>query len=638
MNLVTLTLFLPLIGSLFSGLCIIYSLHRKAELVSTGLLMFSALSSIYLYLNIDSYSETIILYNWLSFSDINLNLSILFDPLTAVMFLVVTTVSAVVHMFSIGYMQSDPYRARFFSYLSLFTFAMLILVSADNFIQLFLGWEGVGLCSYLLVGFYYNKTSANNAAIKAFLVNRVGDFGYLIAIAIIYKYFNSLNFTDVFFKADEMKDVVISLFGIDFDLITIITMFLFMAAAGKSAQIGLHVWLPDAMEGPTPVSALIHAATMVTAGVFLIVRCSALFEYAEFTLNFITYVGLMTSLFAASVALLQDDIKKVIAYSTCSQLGYMFFACGISAYSLAMFHLVTHAFFKALLFLSAGSVIHALHHEQNCKNMGNLRLKLPFTYFFVILGSLALTGIPPFAGYFSKDLILEYAFSLHTLNGLNIYILGCLGAFLTAVYSTRLLYLTFHGKTSIEETSFNKIREAPVIMLLPLFILSIGAIFAGYLFYDLVSENNFWNNSIYFAKDISFVDEAHHIELIFKILPVLLVVGAIFLVFCSYKYIKNLSQICNKNLSNITTFLKNKWYFDELYNLIFVKKLTEMSMYLSSVIDIKVIDGRGPLGIANSFWKASYSFKKFQNGKIFSYAVIMFTGIIIFVSILFIKY
>ena len=286
--------------------------------------------------------------------------------------------------------------------------------------------------------------------------------------------------------------------------------------------------MPDAMEGPTPVSALIHAATMVTAGVFLIVRCSALFEYAEFTLNFITYVGLMTSLFAASVALLQDDIKKVIAYSTCSQLGYMFFACGISAYSLAMFHLVTHAFFKALLFLSAGSVIHALHHEQNCKNMGNLRLKLPITYFFVILGSLALTGIPPFAGYFSKDLILEYAFSLHTLNGLNIYILGCLGAFLTAVYSTRLLYLTFHGKTSIEESSFNKIREAPLIMLFPLFILSIGAVFAGYLFYDLVSENSFWNNSIYFAKDISFVDEAHHIKLIFKILPVLFVVGAIF--------------------------------------------------------------------------------------------------------------
>ena len=638
MNLVSLTLFLPLIGSIFSGLCIIYSFHRKAEVVSTALLVLAALISMYLYLNIDKYTGTIILYNWLSFSNLNINLSILFDPLTAIMFLVVTAVSAVVHIFSIGYMQLDPFRARFFSYLSLFTFAMLILVSADNFIQLFLGWEGVGLCSYLLVGYYYSKPSANNAAIKAFLVNRVGDFGYLIAIALIYKYFNSLSFVDVFSKADEVKDITVFLLGYEFNLLTVISMFLFMAAAGKSAQIGLHVWLPDAMEGPTPVSALIHAATMVTAGVFLIVRCSSLFEYSQFTLSFITYVGIITSLFAASVALLQDDIKKVIAYSTCSQLGYMFFACGMSAYSLAMFHLVTHAFFKALLFLSAGSVIHALHHEQNCKKMGNLRFKLPFTYFFVIIGSVALVGIPPFAGYFSKDLILEYAYSMHTLNGLNVYIFGCLGAFLTAVYSTRLLYLTFHGKRTIQKSTYDKIKESPVIMLFPLFLLSIGAIFAGYLFYDLVNDNSFWKGSIYFAKDINFVNEAHHIKSIFKIFPILLVFMAIIIVFVSYKYVKNLSEMLNNNISYILIFLKNKWYFDQLYNFIFVKKLTELSVFLSSIIDVKIIDGKGPLGVANSVWKASSNFKNFQNGKIFSYAVIMFTGVVIFVSILFIKY
>ena len=416
MSLPTLVLFLPLIGCVLSALCIFGSQNKKAELLSTVFLFFSSVISIYIYINIDVFQDTYVIYNWISFANINLNISILLDPLTAIMFCVVTIVSAVVHMFSIGYMHEDQNRARFFCYLSLFTFAMLVLVSADNFIQLFLGWEGVGLCSYLLVGYYFHKPSANNAAIKAFLVNRVGDFGYLIAIALIYKYFNSLNFDEVFSNTNSLASLNLIFFGYEISLITCITMFLFMAAIGKSAQIGLHVWLPDAMEGPTPVSALIHAATMVTAGVFLVVRCSPIFEYSQFTLNLITYVGIITSLFAASVALLQDDIKKVIAYSTCSQLGYMFFACGISAYSLAMFHLVTHAFFKALLFLAAGSVIHSVHHEQDFKRMGGLYKKLPVTFIFIIIGSIALIGIPPFAGYFSKDLILEYALSLQTFN------------------------------------------------------------------------------------------------------------------------------------------------------------------------------------------------------------------------------
>ncbi len=635
MNIVLLVIILPLIGSVLSGFFIINSKNKIAEILTTVLLVISATLSVYIYINIDTYQGIKAIYNWISFSNINLNFAILLDPLTSIMFCVVTVVSAVVHMFSIGYMHENQYRARFFSYLSLFTFAMLVLVSADNFIQLFLGWEGVGLCSYLLVGFYFHKPSANNAAIKAFLVNRVGDFGYLIAIALIYKYFNTLTFNEVFANIDQFHKTVLTFLGFEFSLITCITMFLFMAAVGKSAQIGLHVWLPDAMEGPTPVSALIHAATMVTAGVFLVVRCSPLFENSQFTLNIITYVGIITSLFAASVALIQNDIKKVIAYSTCSQLGYMFFACGISAYSLAMFHLVTHAFFKALLFLGAGSVIHALHHEQNFKNMGGLYKKLPLTFLFIILGSLALVGIPPFAGYFSKDLILEYAYSMHNFNGTNIYIFGCLGAFLTSIYSSRLIYLTFISKTNIKINIYNNIKEPGFIMMFPLFVLSIGAIFGGYIFYNVVSDNSFWANSVYTLEEINYVDEAHHIDKIYKLLPILLVILAFVIVFLSYKFIKNISEILTYNFKGIITFLKNKWYFDQVYDFLFVKKLLQLSKFLWTSIDIQLVDARGPLGMASSIWKIASFCKKFQNGKLFSYAIVMFVGIVIFVSLLF---
>ena len=538
-------------------------------------------------------------------------------------------------MFSIGYMHEDKLRARFFCYLSLFTFAMLVLVSADNFIQLFLGWEGVGLCSYLLVGYYFHKPSANNAAIKAFLVNRVGDFGYLIAIALIYKYFNSLNFQEVFSNTSAIEKKNLLFLGFEFNLITCICMFLFMAAVGKSAQIGLHVWLPDAMEGPTPVSALIHAATMVTAGVFLVVRCSPIFEYSQFTLNVITYVGLITSLFAASVALLQNDIKKVIAYSTCSQLGYMFFACGISAYSLAMFHLVTHAFFKALLFLGAGCVIHCLHHEQDCNKMGGLYKKLPVTFAFIIIGSIALMGIPPFAGYFSKDLILEYALSIHSFNGTNIYVLGCLGAFLTSVYSTRLIYLTFLNKTNIKTDIFNKIKEPGFTMLFPLFILSIGAIAGGYLFYDIVENNAFWLNSIFILTEVNYVEEAHHIEKIYKLFPIFLVVLAVIVVFAAYKYVDSLSYLLNYKIKGLVKFLQKKWYFDEIYGFLFVNKLLQLSTFLWTRVDINLIDLKGPIGVSNNIWKAAAYCRKIQNGKVFSYAIVMFTGIVVFVSLIF---
>ena len=635
MNLPLLVLILPLLGSLISAICIIGSQNKKAEYISTAFLFLAALVSIYIYINIETLKGNFIIYNWINFAQINLNFSIFLDPLTAIMFCVVTIVSSVVHMFSVGYMHEDKLRARFFCYLSLFTFAMLVLVSADNFIQLFLGWEGVGLCSYLLVGYYFHKPSANNAAIKAFLVNRVGDFGYLIAIALIYKYFNSLNFEEVFSNTSAIEKKNLIFLGFEFNLITCICMFLFMAAVGKSAQIGLHVWLPDAMEGPTPVSALIHAATMVTAGVFLVVRCSPIFEYSQFTLNVITYVGLITSLFAASVALLQNDIKKIIAYSTCSQLGYMFFACGISAYSLAMFHLVTHAFFKALLFLGAGCVIHCLHHEQDCNKMGGLYKKLPVTFAFIIIGSIALMGIPPFAGYFSKDLILEYALSIHSFNGTNIYVLGCLGAFLTSVYSTRLIYLTFLNKTNIKTDLFNKIKEPGFTMLFPLFILSIGAIAGGYLFYDIVENNSFWFNSIFTLNKVNYVEEAHHIEKIYKLFPIFLVISAIIAVFTAYRYVNFLSYLLNHKIKGLVKFLQKKWYFDEIYGFLFVSKLLQLSKFLWTRVDINLIDLKGPIGVSNNIWKAAAYCRKIQNGKVFSYAIVMFTGIVIFVSLMF---
>ena len=635
MNLPLLVLILPLLGSLTSAICIIGSQNKKAEYISTIFLFLAAIISIYIYINIETLKGNFIVYNWIDFAKVNLNFSIFLDPLTSIMFCVVTIVSSVVHMFSIGYMKEDKLRARFFCYLSLFTFAMLVLVSADNFIQLFLGWEGVGLCSYLLVGYYFHKPSANNAAIKAFLVNRVGDFGYLIAIALIYKYFNSLNFQEVFSNTSDLEKKNLLFLGFEFNLITCICMFLFMAAVGKSAQIGLHVWLPDAMEGPTPVSALIHAATMVTAGVFLVVRCSPIFEYSQFTLNVITYVGLITSLFAASVALLQNDIKKIIAYSTCSQLGYMFFACGISAYSLAMFHLVTHAFFKALLFLGAGCVIHCLHHEQDCNKMGGLYKKLPVTFAFIIIGSIALMGIPPFAGYFSKDLILEYALSIHSFNGNNIYVLGCLGAFLTSVYSTRLIYLTFLNKTNIKTNIFNKIKEPSFTMLFPLFILSIGAIAGGYLFYDIVENNAFWFNSIFTLTEVNYVEEAHHIEKIYKLFPIFLVVLAVIVVFAVYKYVDSLSYLLNYKIKGLVKFLQKKWYFDEIYGFLFVNKLLQLSTFLWTRVDINLIDLKGPIGVSNNIWKAAAYCRKIQNGKVFSYAIIMFTGIVVFVSLIF---
>ena len=485
-----LLLFLPLLGSVAGYLAKPLG-DRYSEILTTSLVILSAIFSIVIFYNgivYDIYGNYKII-EWINSGEFNVDWSINIDPLSSIMLVVVTIVSSLVHIYSIGYMKSDPNKPRFMSYLSLFTFAMLTLVVSDNFLQLFFGWEGVGLSSYLLIGFWYKKNSANNAAIKAFLVNRVGDFGLAIGIFLIFKFCGTLNYSEVFSKISELQNTQINFIGLNLNLITIICLTLFIGAMGKSAQFLLHTWLPDAMEGPTPVSALIHAATMVTAGVFLVVRCSPIFEFSQFTLNFIAIIGMLTALFAASVALVQNDIKKIIAYSTCSQLGYMFFATGIGAYHVAIFHLFTHAFFKALLFLGSGSVIHAFNDEQDIRKMGGVWKKLPFTWFLMLIGTLALTGFPFLSGFYSKDAIIEFAFLKNTPIGYYVMSIGIFTAVLTGVYSWRLFFKTFHGSYNNTNFPIEKTHESPLVMLIPLIILSLGAILSGFLFKELLIGN-----------------------------------------------------------------------------------------------------------------------------------------------------
>ena len=470
-------LFLPLLGSLIGYLG--KSLAKYfSEIITSLFVSISAVLSILVFwrgIQNNIYGNYKI-FEWISSGNFIANWSINIDPLSSVMLVVVTFVSALVHVYSIGYMSHDPHKPRFMSYLSLFTFSMLSLVVSDNFLQLFFGWEGVGLCSYLLIGFWYKKETANNAAIKAFIVNRIGDFGLAIAIFLIFFFYGTINFEEVFQATSTLIEKKLVFFGVETSLITLICIFLFIGAMGKSAQFLLHTWLPDAMEGPTPVSALIHAATMVTAGVFLVVRCSPIFEYSQFALNLVAIVGMVTAIFAASVALVQNDIKKIVAYSTCSQLGYMFFAAGIGAYHVAMFHLFTHAFFKALLFLGAGSVIHAFKDEQDIRNMGGIGKKLPYTYAFMLIGTLALTGFPFLSGFYSKDAIIEFAYLANTPLGNYAASVGILTAFFTSIYSWRLFFKVFHGPYNNKKILINETHESPIVMLLPLVFLSIGAI------------------------------------------------------------------------------------------------------------------------------------------------------------------
>ena len=630
---------LPLLASIISGFFGKLIGDRTAEIITSLFVTISAIfSAIVLYEVIfNQYQDNITIAKWISSGTLDVNWSMKIDSLSAIMLVVVTSVSSLVHIYSIGYMSHDPHKPRFMAYLSLFTFAMLMLVTSDNFIQLFFGWEGVGLCSYFLIGFWFKKETANAAAIKAFVVNRVGDFGFALGIFLIFYLFGTVNYSEVFDLIPTIIDKDLIFLGVEINAIDLICLLLFIGAMGKSAQIFLHTWLPDAMEGPTPVSALIHAATMVTAGVFLVVRCSPIYEYSQLALNIITIVGMSTAFFAASIALVQTDIKKIIAYSTCSQLGYMFFATGVGAYNVAMFHLFTHAFFKALLFLGSGSVIHAFKDEQNINNMGGVWKKLPFTYGLMIIGTLALTGFPFLSGFYSKDAIIEFAYLRGNTTGYYAAGIGILTAFLTSIYSWRLIFKTFHGNYNNKDIKIEETHESPLVMLIPLILLSIGAIFAGYIFKEVFighSElNNFWQESIFFLEPLS----TKHPPFWFLILTPILVVSSIPIAY--YLFVKNKKlpeQIANVN-KPLYQFLLNKWYFDELYNALIVKPSKNLGLFLWKFFDIKIIDGFGPDGISTFIKKCSLKANKFQSGYIYQYAFVMLLGFSALLTFLIVK-
>ena len=628
-----LLVFLPLVASFIVGIFGRFLGDKISQFITCSFVLISSALSIYIFSDVAINSNTynLKIFNWITSGGLVLNWSINIDTLTSVMLVVVTSVSALVHVYSVGYMSHDPDKPRFMSYLSLFTFMMLMLVTSDNFLQLFFGWEGVGLASYLLIGFWYKKPSANSAAIKAFVVNRVGDFGLAIGIFLIFKYTGSVNFADVFKAIPTLLDKNISMLGIEASLINFICIFLFIGAMGKSAQIFLHTWLPDAMEGPTPVSALIHAATMVTAGVFLVVRCSPIFEYSPFVLNIIVLVGATTAFFAGTIGLVQNDIKRVIAYSTCSQLGYMFFAAGLGAYHIAIFHLFTHAFFKALLFLGAGSVIHAFNDEQDMRHMGGVWKKIPYTYSLMIIGTLALTGFPFLSGFFSKDAIIETAYSSTSFFAGYAVTIGVLTAFMTSLYSWRLIFMTFHGTFNNKNISLSKVHESPAVMLVPLLFLALGAIFAGYAFKDYFIGSQFiqfWNNSIFFLKEFVL----HHPPLWFLLLTPILVLLAIPLSY--YFFVKDKKSLdgfieINKPLYN---FLVNKWYFDELYDFLFVNPAKKIGTFFWKIGDGTIIDGFGPDGLTKLIKSVSDKAVQFQSGFLYHYAFVILIGLSILLT------
>ena len=621
-------LFLPLLSFIISGFFGKYLGDRISEIITSLFVSISAVLAliVFYYVITQGYENNIVIASWFHSGSLNVNWSVKVDALSAVMLVVVTLISSLVHIYSIGYMSRDPHKTRFMAYLSLFTFAMLTLVTADNFLQLFFGWEGVGLCSYFLIGFWYKKDSANAAAIKAFIVNRVGDFGFALGIFLIFYLFGTVNYNEVFQQIPQNLNNELTFLGLHINSIDLICILLFIGAMGKSAQIFLHTWLPDAMEGPTPVSALIHAATMVTAGVFLVVRCSPIFEYSQLTLNIITFVGMSTAFFAATVALVQNDIKKIIAYSTCSQLGYMFFAAGVGAYNVAMFHLFIHAFFKALLFLGSGSVIHSFKDEQNINQMGGIWKKLPYTWVLMIIGTLALTGFPFLSGYYSKDAIIEYAYLRGNTAGYYAVAVGIFTVLLTSIYSWRLIFKTFHGTYNNEKLKINTMHESPFVMLIPLILLAIGSLFAGYFFKELFighsSSNYFWTDSIKFLLPLSL---DHPPLWIIYITPVIVILS---IPFSYYLFVKN------KNITNwlvnenkpLYNFLHNKWYFDELYDFLFVKPFKKIGIFFWKNVDIKIIDKFGPDGISNLIKIFSNKAVKFQSGYIYQYAFIMLLG------------
>jgi NADH-quinone oxidoreductase subunit L len=649
---------LPLLGFLIAGPFGWRIGARPSEIVTTGLLFISAILSWIVFFQVGlgtAPASVSVLGNWFTSGALQVDWSLKIDTLTAVMLVVVGTVSSLVHLYSIGYMADDPSRPRFFSYLSLFTFAMLMLVTADNLVQLFFGWEGVGLASYLLIGFWYERPSANAAAIKAFVVNRVGDFGFALGIFLVFALTQSVAFDQIFAAAPSLAHHEIHIFGLNTDAMTMACLLLFMGAMGKSAQFLLHTWLPDAMEGPTPVSALIHAATMVTAGVFMVARLSPLFEQSPAALTFVTIVGATTAFFAATVGLVQNDIKRVIAYSTCSQLGYMFVGLGVGGYSLGIFHLFTHAFFKALLFLAAGSVIMAMHHEQDMRQMGGLWRKIPVTFAMMLIGTLALTGFPYTAGYFSKDAIIEAAFASSRPGAFYGFLLTTVAAGLTSFYSWRLVFLTFfgaprwaaaghghghdhaahshdaqgHGSHALDP------HESPLVVLIPLGVLALGSLFAGVAFsHAFIGEgfDEFWKGALFLGPDNHILEAREQVPELAKGLPTILMALGFLVAALFYLLVPSLPVRLARGMRPLYEFLLNKWYFDELYDAIFVRPAFWVGRLFWRGGDVAVIDRFGPDGVAARVMEVTGRVVKLQSGYIYHYAFAMLIGLAAVIS------
>ncbi|MER8629882.1 NADH-quinone oxidoreductase subunit L [Mesorhizobium opportunistum] len=647
--------FLPLLGFLIVGLFGTSLGAKASEYITSGFLVIAAVLSWVAFFSVGfGHGEvfTVPVLHWIQSGGLDVSWALRIDTLTVVMLVVVNTVSALVHIYSIGYMHHDPNRPRFFAYLSLFTFAMLMLVTADNLVQMFFGWEGVGLASYLLIGFWYKKPSANAAAIKAFVVNRVGDFGFALGIFGVFVLFGSVNLGTIFANAATFVPAegapqgaaVLTFLGHALDkqaAMTVVCLLLFMGAMGKSAQVPLHTWLPDAMEGPTPVSALIHAATMVTAGVFMLARLSPLFELSHSALTVVTFIGAFTAFFAATVGLVQNDIKRVIAYSTCSQLGYMFVALGVGAYGAAIFHLFTHAFFKALLFLGSGSVIHAVSDEQDMRKMGGLRKLIPTTYWMMVIGTLALTGVGipvtviGTAGFFSKDAIIETAFASHNSVAGLAFVLLVVAAGFTSFYSWRLIFMTFHGKPRASHEVMHHVHESPPVMLVPLFILAAGALFAGIIFHNsFIGEGyaEFWKASLFTLPDNHILHEIHELPLWVELSPFIAMLIGLALAWKFYIRSPEMPVNLAAQHRGLYAFLLNKWYFDELYDFLFVRPAKRLGHFLWKTGDGTIIDGLGPDGISARVVDVTNRVVKLQTGYLYHYAFAMLIGVAAFVT------
>jgi NADH-quinone oxidoreductase subunit L len=633
-------IFAPLFGSLIAGLLGRTIGERAAQAVTIICMLLAAVCGVSAFVGLvyeGGHTGVVSLGTWIDVGTFHVSWALRYDALSAVMVAMITCVATLIHIYSVGYMSHEPANStwRFFSYLSLFTFAMLMLVTADNLLQLFFGWEGVGLASYLLIGYWYYKPSACNAAMKAFIVNRVGDLGFAVGIALVFVTFGSIEFSTIFAHVADHQSDMYHVLGADFRAFEVIGILLFIGAMGKSAQIGLHVWLPDAMEGPTPVSALIHAATMVTAGVFLMARFSPVMDYAPGALAFVTFIGGTTALFAATIGCVQNDIKRVIAYSTCSQLGYMFVAAGVGAYQASVFHLLTHAFFKALLFLSAGSVIHALHDEQDMRKMGGIWKMIPITYAMFWIGSLALAGVFPFAGYYSKDAILEAAWASHSGVGQYGFWCGLIAAFLTAFYSWRLIIMTFHGKPRADHHTMEHVHESPFVMTGPLMLLAVGAVVNGFVFRDqLIGEGwrEFWGSAIGISAGNHVLENMEHVPAVVSYAPSVIGLIGIALAYVMYMFVPTLPAKVAGAFRPVYLFLLNKWYFDELYDRIFVRPYILIARVLWQVGDVTIIDGI-PNGVAALTGDGAAQVVKIQTGSIAVYAFTMLIGLVALVSV-----